>query len=191
MPTKLRVLLVDSRRDRSATLVRAMEEAGHQVVARVTQPGDLHDSVRSIDPDVVIVDTESPSRDVLEGMQDLSVDRPIVMFVDDGDADSIRAAMRAGVAAYVVKGASPDRVKAVVDVAIARFEEHREMKAELHRVKATLADRKLVDRAKGILMERRNLSEEDAYAALRRMAMNRNSRISEVARSVIEMAELL
>ena len=191
MATKLSVLLVDSRSDRSARLTRGIEDAGHRVVARASEGSDLYGLVRTIDPDVIIVDAESPSRDVLEDMERLSADRPLVMFVDSSDADSTRAAMRAGVAAYVVKGASPERVQSVVDVAIARFDEHRALRAELDRARTDLADRKLIDRAKGILMQRREMSEKDAYAALRRMAMNRNQRLVDIARTVLDMADVL
>lgn len=191
MAPKLSVLLVDSRPDRSARLTRGIEEAGHRVVARASESADLYGMVRSIDPDVIIVDTESPSRDTLEDMHRLTADRPIVMFVDSSDPDSTRAAMRAGVAAYVVKGASAERVQDVVDVAIARFEEHRALRAELDRARTDLAERKVIDRAKGVLMQKREMSEREAYAALRRMAMNRNMRLIDVAQNVLEMAELL
>lgn len=193
MAGKLRVLLVDPRRERSGPLADALEAEGHEVVGPLAAPADLHASVLAVDPDVIIIDLESPDRDALEDMRRIGEERPrpIVMFVDESDADSIRTAVRAGVAAYVVRGASPERVKPLLEVAIARFEEFQTLRSELERVKSSLADRKVIEKAKGILMRRGDLSEEEAYRALRRLAMNRNARLGDVARSVIEMAEIL
>ena len=193
MAGKLRVLLVDPSRERSAALASALEDEGHQVVGPLAAPADLHASVAAVDPDVVIIDLESPNRDTLEDMRRIGEERPrpIVMFVDESDDQSIRSAVRAGVAAYVVRGASPERVKPLLEVAIARFEEFQTLRSELARVKTSLADRKVIEKAKGILMQRSDLSEDEAYRALRRLAMNRNARLGEVARSVVEMAELI
>jgi response regulator NasT len=113
------------------------------------------------------------------------------MFVDESDDESTRAAIEAGVAAYVVKGAGPERVKPLLQVAIARFREFQHLRAELARARSSLADRKIIDRAKGILMERRHWSEEQAYRQLREMAMSRNMRLVEVARGVIDLADVL
>ena len=115
----------------------------------------------------------------------------MVMFVDESDADSIRAAVRAGVSAYVVDGLKTRRVRAVVEVAIARFEEFQALRSELDAARSTLADRKLVERAKGIIMRRQGIGEEDAYQLLRKTAMDRKKKLVEIARDVIAMAELL
>jgi response regulator NasT len=194
MSSKLRVLVIDDQPQRHDAIARAIEAAGDQVVARTEGSGpDLHDVVQSVEPDVVIIDIDSPGRDMLEDMRRISHEqhRPIVMFVDQADPDSIRRAIQAGVAAYVVKGAAPERVRAVLDVAIARFREERALREQLAEARESLEERKLIERAKGILMQRRSLSEPDAYQLLRRTAMDRSMRIAEVARRLVEMADLL
>jgi response regulator NasT len=193
MKDKLRVLLVDERADRARDLARTLEDAGCQVVAQLIGAVDLHATLRAVQPDVVIVDMDSPDRDTLEDMQRITSEqpRPIVMFVDASDSESIRTAVRAGVAAYVVKGSSPDRIRPVLEVAVARFEEFQALKTELARAQSTLADRKIIERAKGILMEKRGFSEEEAFRMLRKMAMNQGVRLAEVARHVLAAAEIL
>lgn len=193
MKDKLRVLLVDERADRARDLASTLEAAGCQVVAQLVGAVDLHATLRAVQPDVVIVDMDSPDRDTLEDMQRITSEqpRPIVMFVDETDSESIRAAVRAGVAAYVVKGASAERIRPVLEVAVARFEEFQALRSELARAQSTLAERKLIERAKGILMEKRGLSEEVAFAMLRRMAMNQGVRLVEMARHVLAAAEIL
>ncbi len=193
MEEKLRVMLIDARKARSDELTLGLEEAGCHVVHRSTPASDLEHAVAECAPEVIIIDLDSPDRDTLEGMCRLGGDqpRPIVMFMDDTDRDSIRSAVHAGVAAYVVKGSSPDRVRPVLDVAIERFRRHESLKAELREMKSTLDERKLVERAKGILMEKRGVTENEAYKTLRTMAMSRSVKIQEVARRVIDMADLL
>ncbi len=190
---KLRILLVDQRQERSSELGRSLEAAGCQVVAHSSPSPDLSRAVAESEPDVVIIDVDSPDRDTLEGMQRLgeTQPRPVVLFADESDAESIRNAVRSGVAAYVVKGAQAERVRSVIDVALARFEAHRALVDELAHVKTTLQERKVVDQAKGLLMEKREVGEAEAYRMLRKMAMDKSMRISEVARRVIDMAELL
>jgi response regulator NasT len=186
-------MLVDEKPERSSDLARALVESGCEVVARLNGCDDLRAQVAALAPDVIIVDMQSPSRDVLEDMRRLHQEqpRPVVMFVDESDADSIRAAVRAGVSAYVVDGLKSGRVRAVVEVAIARFEEFQALRSELDAARTTLADRKLVERAKGIIMRRQGIGEEDAYQLLRKTAMDRKRKLAEVARDVIAMAELL
>ena len=193
MKDKLRVLLLDARADRARDLATALEDAGCRVVAQLVAPVDLHATLRKVEPDLVIVDMDSPDRDTLEDMQRITSEqpRPIVMFVDESDSESIRSAVRAGVAGYVVKGSSPDRIRPVLEVAVARFEEFQALKSELARAQSTLADRKLIERAKGILMQRRGVGEAEAYQMLRRAAMDRQMKLVEVARHLIEIAELL
>ena len=193
MKDKLRVLLVDERADRARDLASTLEEAGCQVVAQLVGAVDLHATLRAVQPDVVIVDMDSPDRDTLEDMKRITSEqpRPIVMFVDETDSESIRTAVRAGVAAYVVKGASPERIRPVLEVACARFEHLQALEGELARAQSTLADRKLIERAKGILMEKRDLSEELAFQMLRNMAMKRGMRLADVARHVLAAAEII
>jgi response regulator NasT len=193
MKDKLSVLLVDERADRARDLASTLEEAGCQVVAQLVGAVDLHATLRAVQPDVVIVDMDSPDRDTLEDMKRITSEqpRPIVMFVDETDSESIRTAVRAGVAAYVVKGASPERIRPVLEVACARFEHLQALEGELARAQSTLADRKLIERAKGILMEKRGLSEELAFQMLRNMAMKRGMRLADVARHVLAAAEII
>ncbi len=149
--------------------------------------------VRETAPDVIIVDIESPSRDTIESMRQINAEqpRPIVMFVDQSDEGNIQRAMQAGVSAYIIDGLDPKRVKQILDVAIARFREFQALRDELKKTKETLADRKLVDRAKAILMRERGLTEEGAHAALQRLAMDRQQRLGEVAETLIAFAGVL
>lgn len=190
---KLRVMLIDARQARSDELTSGLEEAGCLVVHRSTPSSDLERAVAECAPEVIIIDLDSPDRDTLEGMCRLGGEqpRPIVMFMDETDRESIRSAVHAGVAAYVVKGSSPERVRPVLDVAIERFRRHEALEAELREMRSTLDQRKLVERAKGILMEKRGVSENDAYKTLRSMAMSRSVKIHEVASRVIDMEDLL
>ena len=190
---KLRVMLVDDHADRAALLERALAEAGYHVVATVAAGEDLYRRVAEIQPDVVIIDMESPGRDTLEHMRNISRDqpKPIVMFADNSDRATIEAAVQAGVSAYIVDGLSGNRVKPIVEVAIARFKEFQALRRELEQAKTTLVERKTIERAKGILMKQRGWTEEQAYQALRKMAMDRNLRVAEVANQVIAMVDLL
>ena len=194
MASKLKVLVIDDQPQRYDAIAKAIEAAGDEVVARVADASpDLHATVQAAQPDVVIIDIDSPGRDTLEDMRRISHEqhRPIVMFVDEADPDSIRRAIQAGVAAYVVKGAAPERVRSVLEVAITRFHEDKTLRDQLAEARSSLEERKLVDRAKGILMDRRSLSEEEAYQMLRKTAMDRSIRIADVARQLVEMADLL
>jgi len=189
----LRIMLVDDTPERSFYLRLVLERLGYDVVAEISNSRTLHDEVLRLLPDVIIVDTNSPSRDTLENicMITESCPRPVVMFAQDAARESIREAVRAGVSAYVVDGLSPERISPIVETAVARFEAFQAMKSELDSVKTKLSERKLVEKAKGILMKSRKLSEEQAYQALRKQAMDRNLQIAEVARQVIAVAELL
>ncbi|HQR51602.1 MAG TPA: ANTAR domain-containing protein [Methylophilaceae bacterium] len=170
-----------------------MAEAGYTVVAQLSDTADLDRAVGQMQPDVIIIDTESPSRDTLENICVVSRDdpRPIVMFTHDGETEQIRAATRAGVSAYVVGGLASGRLKPIMDAAMVRFEEYQALRNELESTTTKLAERKAVERAKGILMKQRGLDEEAAYQALRKMAMERGTRLGEIARQVIQAAELL
>lgn len=190
---KLKILVVDDNRGRSAVVERALSEHGHAVMTIQNCDSGLSKQVAEIGPDVIIMDLESPSRDTLEQMRTISRDnpKPVVMFAEDNNSNSIREAIEAGVSAYVVDGLSDKRVKPLIDVAIARFKEYQSLRDELNQVKNSLEERKLVDRAKGILMKRKQCSEEEAYQLLRRSAMQSNQRIGEVARNLISSVELL
>lgn len=189
----MRVLLIDETRARARALRQALKGAGYEVVQAAAAPLALMKTVERVQPDVIIIDVDTPSRDVLEHIVVMSQNapRPIVMFARDAAEETIREAVKAGVSAYVVDGIEASRVKPIIDVARARFEEFQRLRSELAQARENLSERKLVERAKGILMQRRGLSEEAAFAALRGMAMDRKARLAEVARSVITAAEIL
>ncbi len=188
-----RIALVDEKPERSSDLESALVAEGYEVVGRLSSRDDLRARIAELAPDVIIVDMQSPDRDVFEDMQHLhrAQPRPILMFVDESDSDSIRAAVRAGVSAYVVDGLRSRSVRPIVEVAIARFEQHEALRHELEEARESLEERKLVERAKGILMQRRGVGEEEAYRMLRKAAMDRQAKLAEVARHLIAMAELL
>ncbi len=189
----LRVIVVDNERDRASSVRDALEASGFIVVAVLGNGAELPAKVEELAADVIIVDIDSPDRDTLEDMRRVSFEqrRPVVMFAQDGKPETIRAAVQAGVAAYVVDGLKPDRVRPVVDVAIARFAQFHELRSELDKARITLAERKLIEKAKGILMKRRKVDEDEAYRLMRRMAMDQKARLIDVANKIIEAAELL
>ncbi len=189
----LRVMVLDEDNERREVLRQGLEKAGHRVVAEVQSTVSLSRLVAEVLPDVIIIDTHSPDRDTIEHLCVISQDtpRPIVMFSADGNTEKIREAVRAGVSAYVVDGLAAQRVQPILDVAIARFEALQSLRNELENTQSQLADRKRIDRAKGILMKQKNLSEEDAYKWLRKMAMNENLKLAEVADQVLRAAKLL
>lgn len=190
----LRVLVVDQNTDRAEIVRRALIEAGEDHVVEIaTGSGDLLILLRAAQPDIVIVDLDLPDRDTIEQLRVATreMPRPIVMFVDQTDADTMRAAISAGVSAYVVDGLTAKRVKSVLDVAVARFQAFEQLRHELETARLGLAERKVIDRAKGILMKVRGMTEEEAYAALRSKAMNDQRKVVEIAQSIITAAELL
>lgn len=193
MPQPLKVLLVDDEIVRAAMVEEALASEGHKVVCRLASPTSLNDMVARHQPDVVIIDMESPDRDTLDSMSLLHREnpRPVVFFADQHDSDALQSAVKAGVSAYVVDGLVPSRVKSVMDVAIARFESFQSMRLELDRARNQLADRKRIDRAKGLLMKHQSCDEEQAYRMLRKLAMDRGQRIGEVAGNVIDILEQL
>ncbi|TDU31370.1 response regulator receiver and ANTAR domain protein [Panacagrimonas perspica] len=191
--TAVRVILVDDDPNRMSLLDSALSAAGHEVVGRLFDTDDILRAVDRLAPDIVLLDVDSPTRDTLESLGQISRDRPrpIVLFAQKSDSETIRRAMRAGVSAYVVDGMNPNRLQPVIEVAIARFEEFQGMRRELENAKIKLADRRDVEKAKGLLMKRRGVNEDVAYELMRKMAMDRNIRLGEIARSLIAAAELL
>lgn len=189
----LRVMLIDENRGRAAILEQALADAGCQVVARLNKPDGLLEQVQELQPDVILIDVESPDRDTLENLYCLRRDnpRPIVMFAQDDTSVSIGAAVRAGVSAYVVDGLQAQRVVPIIEAAIARFREYQALRRELEETRNKLAERKVIEKAKGLLMRQRGYDEDGAYRALRKLAMDRNQRLGEVARNVIAVMEML
>lgn len=189
----LKILLIDEDPIRRAILEAGLREAGFLNIVRIETTVGLLDQVYRIDPDVILIDLENPSRDVLEQMFQVSriVRRPIAMFVDQSDRVTTEAAVDAGVSAYIVGGLRKERVKDILELCISRFNAVARLQDELDRTKNALEARKVIDRAKGILMQAKGLSEEQAYALLRKTAMNEKRKIADVAQAVITAAELL
>jgi response regulator NasT len=154
---------------------------------------DLTAQIEAIKPDVILVETDSPSRDTLENLavMDRTMPRPVIILTPENDTAKMREAFRAGVSAYVVDNLDLARLKPIIDVAIARFEAHQNLRQELADATRRLSERKLIDKAKGILMKTRGLDEDAAYGALRKLAMERAQPIGKVAAELIEMAKLL
>ncbi len=179
--------------ERSRSLRIGLLEAGYNIVAVLPVDAFLPDRIAQLQPDMIIVDAESQARDTLEHVVMATRDarRPIVMFTDDEDTSHVRAAIAAGVTAYVVAGLAPDRVRPVLEVALARFEHEESLRRELAEAKSQLADRKLIDRAKGLLMQRHQIAEPEAYARIRKAAMDKGLKMAEVAQRIVDAAELL
>ena len=192
-PNPLSILVIDENRLRGSVIEAGLREAGYDNLTVVHDVVGIAQRIAEIEPDVIVIDLENPNRDMLENMFQLSraVKRPIAMFVDRSDKASIEAAVDAGVSAYIVDGLKQERVKPILDMAITRFNAFSRMARELEEARSELENRKLLDRAKGILMSTRGLSEPQAYALLRKTAMNQNRKISEIAESLILAAGLL
>jgi response regulator NasT len=190
---KVEVMLIDAHAGRSAILEQALSDAGYQITVRTASTDRLLQQVREARPDVILIDIDLPDRDTLEQLREIGQDqpRPIVMFAERSDPETTAAALRAGVSAYVVDDINPRRLQPIMDVAIARFREYQALRRELAETRSRLAERKVVEKAKGLLMAQRNLNEEEAYQTLRKLAMDRSQRIGEVARTVVSLLELL
>lgn len=182
-----RILVIDENALRVSVLVDGLKEAGFTDYVVLDKVDGLLNRVYEIDPDVIVIDLENPSRDVLEQLFSMSrlVRRPIAMFVGEGGASSMEAAVDAGVSAYVVNGLAQERLRPIIEMAILRFRAFNRMQSELEQTRSELEGRKLIDKAKRLLMKHKKMSEEEAYAALRRVAMNSNKRMIDVAESVV------
>jgi two-component system, response regulator / RNA-binding antiterminator len=188
-----KIVIVDENPIRAAILEEGLREAGFVAVEHIREMHNLLARIYALDPDVIVIDLENPSRDVLEQMFQVSraVRRPIAMFVDQSDTDSIRASVDAGVSAYIVDGLKKERLKPILDLCILRFNAFARLQDELDRTKSALEDRKAIDRAKGILMKLKGLTEDEAYVLLRSTAMREKKKIGDIAQSIITAAELL
>ncbi|WP_298351649.1 ANTAR domain-containing protein [Rhodoblastus sp.] len=189
----LRIVIADPNPLRASILRDGLAEAGCVQIHIVDSFLDLERRLAEIDADIVLIDLENPSRDVLEQMIRVSgvQARPVAMFADSSDAAMINAAIDAGVSAYVVDGLKKERVKTIVDVSISRFNAFARLREELAQAQSQLADRKAIDQAKALVMKAKNISEDRAYAMMRKVAMNEGKKIAEIARSIITAAELL
>ncbi len=190
---QLSVLVIDENHIRASIIEAGLRDAGHDRVTVLTDVSGVARQIEELDPDVIVIDLENPNRDMLEAMFQLSrsVERPIAMFVDNSDEASIEAAVDAGVSAYVVDGLRRERVKPILDMAISRFNAFSRMARELDAARSELAERKTIEKAKGILMRTREISEQEAYALLRKTAMNQNRKIAEIAQSLVTAASML
>ncbi|MGN6231148.1 MAG: ANTAR domain-containing response regulator [Trinickia sp.] len=187
----LRILLVTDTEKPIGELREALARLGYDMLPEAAAPHALQQVVQRERPDVVIIDTESPSRDTLEhlAVMNETAPRPVLMFSHDADQQLIRSAVDAGVTAYTAEGLTPDKLAPILEVALARFAHEEKLRQRLAKVEAELDDRKTIDRAKRLLMERGKLSEQDAYATLRKRAMDAGVRLAEIARRVIEATD--
>jgi len=189
----LSILIIDENRIRASIIEDGLREAGHTRVQVIHDVNEVGRTIAATAPDVIVIDLENPQRDTLEHFFSLSkaVQRPIAMFVDRSDRAMIEKAVEAGVSAYVVDGLKKERVKPIMDMAISRFNAFARLTRELEEARSELEDRKIIEKAKGILMKTRGLSEEEAYKLLRSTAMNQNRRMVDIAQSLITAADLL
>jgi len=188
-----KIVIVDESPIRAAILEEGLREAGYGSVVRISEMQSLLARIYALDPDIIVIDLENPSRDILEQMFQVSraVRRPIAMFVDQSDAASIQASVDAGVSAYIVDGLKKERMKSILDLCVSRFNAFAKLQDELDRTKMALEERKVIDRAKGILMKLKGLTEEEAYVLLRSTAMREKKKIGEIAQSILTASELL
>jgi response regulator NasT len=190
--SELSILIIDENRVRAAIIEEGLREAGHSRLAVISEMSGLVRRIAEAAPDVIVIDLENPNRDMLEDLFRVSraVRKPVAMFVDKSDTAMIAEAIAAGVSAYVVDGLRKERVKAILDLAIGRFNAFERIREELETAKQALSDRKLVDRAKGILMKMKQIGEDEAYGLLRQTAMRQNMRMAKVAEGIIATSDL-
>lgn len=189
----MKVLLIDEDRGRAALLKAALNHADCEIEFITNLNRDWCRQVQDSIADVILINMDSPDRDTLEYLTGLKQQqpKPVVMFANDDTRETIHAAVKAGVSAYVVDGLNPNRVKAVLEVAVARFNEYQAMREELQATKTQLAERKLIEKAKGLLMKHKGISEDQAYQTLRKLAMDKNKKIAEIAEQLLAMADVL
>lgn len=189
----LKVLVIDENSIRASIIELGLRDAGYSLVTVIANMNGLARCIEEINPDVIVIDLENPNRDMLESFFQISraIKRPIAMFVDHSDEESIVAAVEAGVSAYIVDGLKKERVKPILEMAVSRFNAFSRLQRELADAKSALEERKIVERAKGILMKMRALSEEEAFALLRQTAMNEKKKIADIAQSIVTAARLL
>lgn len=188
-----KIVIVDESPVRAAILEEGLREAGFTQIVHISEMQSLLARIYAVDPDIIVIDLENPSRDVLEAMFQVSraVKRPIAMFVDQSDSSSIQASVEAGVSAYIVDGLKKERIKPILDLCVSRFNAFAKLQEELERTKSQLEDRKIIEKAKGILMRIKGLNEDEAYVLLRSTAMREKKKIGEIAQSIITASEML
>ena len=188
-----KIVIVDESPVRAAILQEGLREAGFTELVHISEMQSLLARIYAVDPDIILIDLENPSRDVLEQMFQVSraVKRPIAMFVDQSDSASIQASVEAGVSAYIVDGLKKERIKPILDLCVSRFNAFAKLQEELERAKSQLEARKLIARAKGILLKVKGLAEDEAYVLMRSTAMREKKKIGEIAQSIITASEML
>ncbi|SEM89467.1 ANTAR domain-containing response regulator [Palleronia pelagia] len=193
MPELLTIVVVEPDPDRARLIVEALDDSGDYQVHVIAERAALARQIAKVNPDVVLIDLADPSRDTIEELTLATgpLDRPVALFVDRSAEGLSTAAIEAGLSAYVVDGLTPTRVRPVLDAAIARFRIMARMRAELAETKRALEERKVIDRAKGLLMRARGIPEDEAYALLRRTAMDQGRRVADVAEALVTAAGLL
>jgi two-component system, response regulator / RNA-binding antiterminator len=193
MDDTLSIIVVEKDRERALLIVDALREAGDHRIRVIGDEAGLARQVAEIRPDLVLIDLASPSRDMLEELATATgpTERPVAMFVDRSDPGMTRAAIEAGLSAYVVDGLRPERIRPILDAAIARFHMVSRIRNELAATKAALEERKVIDRAKGLVMRAKGLGEDEAYAFLRKAAMDQGKRLADVAQALVTAAEIL
>lgn len=192
-PKQIRILLVDNSEERARTLTRALEICGYRSVTQIPTRAQIWEEIGRINPDVILIDVESPTRDTLEQLNWIR-DRnpkPVVLFTQDSDAQSIQAAINSGVSAYVVDGAQAERVRPAIEIAMATFHSFQSLRDELDQTKATLEDTYAINRAKAVLSNTKGYTEDQAYHHLRRIAMNQKRKLADVARNLLDLEDLL
>lgn len=193
MTSDFKIAVVEADRERALSIVDALKEEGWNNITVLGDATGLARKLGDLAPDLVLIDLANPSRDALEqvSLASQAQSRPVAMFVDQSDDEMTRLAMAAGLSAYVVGAPEPERVRSVLKTAIARFQVISQMKRELEIAKQALADRKTLDRAKGIVMRTKGVSEEEAYGLLRKTAMSQNRKVIDVAQALLTASELL
>ena len=185
--TELSILLIDESEDRGRMIELGLRESGFQNVSRIVRLKGLASEIEQRDPDIIVMDLGNPQRDFLEHMFRLTraIRKPIAMFVDQSSDEAMLEAMEAGVSAYVVDGLRKERVKPIMDLAIARFRSFEKLRLQRDQAVEELESRKLVERAKGLLMKAHKIDEDEAYMLLRGVAMQRSAKIADIARETI------
>ncbi|MDG6774121.1 response regulator [Thiomicrorhabdus sp. ZW0627] len=188
----LKVLLIDEDLARSALLRRSLQDHGYEVIARVEPGPNLLAKVAQYMPDVIVIDTACPDRDILESMSLLNQHNPmpVVMFSEEDDDHTVSEAIRSGVSGYVARDTNPDRVRSIMKVAIARFKEYQALKEELHKAKSELEGNKALQKAKALLVEHKGATEQEAHQAILRMSMEQNKPVAEIAKNIIQVLEI-
>ncbi|GAB4235638.1 MAG: ANTAR domain-containing protein [Methyloligellaceae bacterium] len=186
------VVVIDRNAERARILVEGLHEAGISSVVRIEPAGDVFSRIAAADPDVILIDLENPHRDAVEQMLRVCerVRRPVVMFADESETELLHRAVSCGVSAYIVDGLKKSRLRPIMELAVARFNRHAAMERRVAELQQQLEDRKIVEKAKGLLMRAREISEQEAHALLRRMAMNEKKKLAEIARLVIAASRL-